>query len=346
MNKKKELFCCLIFLVTLYGLWAADLLCRDRLYSDWEKRMLAQRPEPVAADILDGSYGRAYEEWLMDQFPARDWWVSLKTRCELLLGRKEIDGILIGKDGCLFSENKRTADWDRLTEQMTEQYGADRVSRIRVPSAGSVLKEKLPYGISFPSEEDSVWSSLYAHRQEYIYYRTDHHWTMRGAWYAYEVWARERGLKPVPLEDMAYSVVKEAFLGTHYARLHYANRADAIEVFDPGIPCTAVYDLGDSRLTGLYRPEHLESEDAYRYFLDGNHPVVQIETEKEDGHLVVLKDSFANCFVPFLTQHYKKITVIDPRYFRADAAEWLKDQEVTEVLLLYQDTVRRTGGGT
>ncbi len=341
MNKKKELFCCVLFLAALYGLWAADLLCRDRLYSSWEKRMLAQKPEFSWSEVLDGSYGRAYEEWLTDQFPARDRWVNLKTRCELLLGKKEIDGIWIGKDGQLFSENEKTADWDRLTEQMAAQYGADKVSSIQAPSAGSVLEEKLPYGITFSSEKDHVWENLYAHRQEYIYYRTDHHWTMRGAWYAYEAWARERGIQPVLLEDMEYRVVKEDFLGTHYARLHYAGRMDFIELFDPGVSCTAVYDLGGQELTGLYHPEHLESEDAYRFFMDGNHPVVQIETGPAGGHLAVLKDSFANCLIPFLTRHYGKITVLDPRYFRADAAEWLQDQEVTEVLFVYQDTVRR-----
>ena len=140
MNKKKELFCCVLFLAALYGLWAADLLCRDRLYSSWEKRMLAQKPEFSWSEVLDGSYGRAYEEWLTDQFPARDRWVNLKTRCELLLGKKEIDGIWIGKDGQLFSENEKTADWDRLTEQMAAQYGADKVSSIQAPSAGSVLE--------------------------------------------------------------------------------------------------------------------------------------------------------------------------------------------------------------
>ena len=103
---KKEAVCCLVFLLLLYGLWAADLLCPDRLYSDWEKRLLAQKPAPEAEDVLNGSYMEAYEEWLTDQFPARDRWIGLKTRCELLLGKKEIDGIFIGKDGYLFSESE------------------------------------------------------------------------------------------------------------------------------------------------------------------------------------------------------------------------------------------------
>lgn len=337
---KKEAACCLVFLLSVCCLWAADLLCPDRLYSDWEKRMLAQKPRWKTEDILDGSYTAAYEEWLTDQFPARDQWISLKTRCELLLGKKEIDGIFVGKDGFLFSEGTRAADWDRLEMQAEERFGAEAVSRIHVPAAGAVLEEKTPYGIAFSMRDDEVSRNLCAHREEYIYYRTDHHWTMLGAYYAYEAWAKERGLCPVPLSELRAETVREDFLGTHYARLHYAKQKDTIELYDPGTECSAVYDLGESDLSGLYQPEFLDSEDAYRFFLDGNHAVVQIGTGQKEGHLAVLKDSFANCLIPFLTAHYEKITVVDPRYFRADPVLWLSEQGVTEVLIVAQDTVR------
>lgn len=336
---KKEAACCLAFLLSLAALWAADLLCPDRLYSDWEKRLLAQKPACRAEDVINGSYTAAYEKWLADQFPARDRWIGLKTRCELLLGRKEIDGILIGHDGFLFSESVRTADWDRLEARAGERFGAQAVSRIHVPAAGAVLAEKTPYGVSFPSRDDAVLQNLRTHGEEYIYFRTDHHWTMLGAYYAYEAWAKERGLCPVPLSELRAETVRENFLGTHYARLHYARKEDTIERYDPGTACSAVYDLGESGLSGLYQPELLESEDAYRFFLDGNHATVQIETGQGEGHLAVLKDSFANCLIPFLTVHYQKITVVDPRYFRADPVSWLSEQGVTEVLIVAQDTV-------
>lgn len=336
---KKEMTICAAFLLFLCGMWAADLLQEDRLYSEWEKRMLAQKPKWKLNAVLDGSYEHAYEEWLTDQFPARDQWVSMKTRCEILLGKKEIDGIYLGKDDFLFSENTATADWDRMEALMTEQYGKEKVSRIHVPAAGAVLTEKVPYPVKFSVKKDEVWENLYSHRDEYIYYRTDHHWTMRGAWYAYEAWAKERGIIPVPLESVKKSVQKENFLGTHYGRIHYAKQPDVIELYDPGIICSVVYDLGESQRSGLYQDDLLESEDAYRFFLDGNHPVIQIRTDQEKGHLVVLKDSFANCLIPFLTAHYRDITVLDPRYFRADIPSWLEQQQVTEVLIISQDTV-------
>lgn len=336
---RKEKAVCVIFLLVLYGMWATGLIHEDRLYSEWEKRLLAQKPEYDPGAVLDGSYESAYEEWLTDQFPARDWWVGIRTRCEISLGKKEIDGVYLGKDGYLFTDHTETADWDRLDSMMTEQYGEEKVSRIHVPVAGAVLTEKVPYPVNFPSKKDAVWENLYHHRDEYIYYRTDHHWTMRGAWYAYEVWARERGMTPMPLELMEQRVLKEDFLGTHYSRLHYAKQPDLMELYDPGVECSVAYNLGESGRSGLYLTDMLASEDAYRFFLDGNHPVVQIRSGQGEGYLVVLKDSFANCLIPFLTVHYQKITVIDPRYFRADLTSWLQGQEVTEVLIVAQDTI-------
>lgn len=337
-EKKKEKLCCILFFVILYAMWIGDIISADRLYSEWEKRRLAQKPEFSYQAVVDGSYGEAYEKWLTDQFPGRDYWVGIKNRCERLLGKKELKGIYIGKDGYLFSENVEIADWDKLERKMKERFGKEKVSRIYVPAAGAVLGEKLPNFVSFYGREDAVFAHLLAHKEEDIYYRTDHHWTMLGAYYAYEAWATEQGMQPLKLSEMEYRVLKEDFLGTHYGKIHYAKQMDVMELYRPKVTCEVVYDLGESKISGLYQEEHLKTEDAYRFFLDGNHGVVEIMMEEGEGHLAVIKDSYANCLIPFLTAHYGKITVIDPRYFRVDIGEWLSEREVTEVLILGQDT--------
>lgn len=339
-KQRRDKWICTGFLLVLLAFWAADLMSADRIYSDWEKRMLAGKPDFSAESVMDGSYEKAYENWLTDQFPERDLWIGWKTRCEILLGKKEINGIYLGKDGYLFAESEATMNWDKLESQLVSRFGQECVSRIHAPAAGTVLEEKLPEGISFPAAEDAVCRNLKKHRAEYIYFRTDHHWTMLGAFYAYEAWAKERGMTPVLVQDMKRSVLKEDFLGTHYGRLHYAKQPDIMEFYDPGTHCTAVYDLGQAEAKGLYQERYLETEDAYSYFLDGNHGVVQIETgQMGGGHLAVVKDSFANCLIPFLTRHYEKITIVDPRYFRTDIPEWLSEQNATEVLILAQDDV-------
>jgi hypothetical protein len=338
----------LLFFALLWGFWIVQTVRGDRIYSSMEKRILSTRPEFTAASALDGNYESEYEEWLADQFPGRDMWVSLKTRLELLLGKKEIQGIYLGKDGYEFAESEATIDWDKMEQKMQEVFGTEMVSRIHVPHAGTVLTDKLPKHLQFvetnSKEQDGILETLRIHAANSdempVYYRTDHHWTMRGAYYAYEAWIQGQGMEPVPLEQMARKVVKEDFLGTHYSRIHYARQADVMEVFDPGTDCEVVYDLGESEVTGLWQEQHLDTDDAYRYFLDGDHGVIQITSDQgEKGtHLVVLKDSFANCLVPFLTLHYEKITVIDPRYFRTDIEKWLNGQDVTQILILAQDT--------
>lgn len=337
-EKRTKIICCVLFLLTLCLFWIADIFCGDRIYSDWEKRMLAQKPEFGLVSLADGSYGSEYEEWMTDQFPGRSWWVSLKTRCELLLGKREIRGIYLGRDHYMFAESTQTADWDRLEAQMQEQFGEEKVSRIHVPAAGAVLEERLPRGLAFSHELDRIRDALRLHSEEYIYYRTDHHWTMLGAYYAYAVWIEEQGMQPLSLDSMPKKILKADFLGTHYGKIHYAGQADMMEFYDPGIACTVYYDLGETEEFGLYQEKYLETEDAYGYFLDGNHGLVQIRTGQQGGHLAVLKDSFANCLIPFLTAHYGKITVIDPRYFRADISVWLREQNVTQILILAQDT--------
>ncbi len=324
-------------LALLLGFWLTDLFTEDRSYSGLEKRILAQKPDFTAGALLDGSYGEDYEEWLTDQFPFRDSWVGLRTRLELFQGKREMNGVYIGRDGFFFTESEETANWDALEEKLRAAFGEEKVSRIHVPAAGYILSDKLPPYLAFSGAEDAVSSALKEHKDEYIYFRTDHHWTMLGAYYAYAAWAEEQGLAPVSLDSLEHRVLKENFYGTHYARLHYAATPDTLDFYGADTDCEAVYDQGKTDVFGLYQPRHLDTDDAYRYFLDGNHALVEITSPAGKGHIAVLKDSFANNFIPYLTFHYKQITVIDPRYFHADMVEWLKEHEIDRFLILAQD---------
>lgn len=336
-NQRKAIFCC-ICLGMLCLVWFVDALTKDKLYSSWEKRMLAQKPQLEFSAVLDGSYEKDYEQWLTDQFPSRDLWVNIKTRCEILLGKKEISGIYLGEDGFLFTAGTETTNWDVLEKQLQSHFGEAVVSRIHAPNAGAVYAEKLPSPIEFSAVKDEIFKNLENHKEEYIYFRTDHHWTMLGAYYAYEAWAKQQGMVPLALESLEKQLLKEDFLGTHYGKIHYAKQPDSMELYEVGVESTAVYDAGTAKVSGLYHPEHLETDDAYRFFLNGNHGLVEITTQQKGGSIAVLKDSFANNLIPFLTAHYEKIIVIDPRYFRTDIVKWLEEQQVEQFLIIAQDT--------
>ena len=95
------------------------------------------------------------------------------------------------------------------------------------------------------------------------------------------------------------------------------------------------YGKDDVRDT-LYQDEFLEKKDKYSYFLGGNHPQVEINTSTKNGKvLLLIKDSYAHCFVPFLAAHYETILMLDPRYLVTDVAALAQEKGVTDLLVLY-----------
>jgi hypothetical protein len=176
-------------------------------------------------------------------------------------------------------------------------------------------------------------------KDEYIYFRTDHHWTMLGAYYAYAEWMRLKGEQPLPLDRFTQETVSSVFFGTYYSRANLREvRPDTIEVLSPiqALPISVAYpDQGLVR-TGWFWPDNLDGNDKYTYFLGGNHPEVEITTAEKNGkRLLIVKDSYANCFIPLLAPHYEFIDVVDLRYYAGNAAKLAKEKAINEVLFLY-----------
>lgn len=184
----------------------ADLVKADRLFSETENRILAQRPEWSLENVLNGSYEEKYEAYATDQFVSRDNWVMLKTRMDILLQKKLIKGVYLARDGYLI-EQHLPEDYDQLLVnkrlgqllELTERYPGTMV--MLVPTADNILTDKLPaYAVSYDQrgllaqvkekigqeQVIDVFPILEEHREEQIYYRTDHHWTTLGAFYGYQ----------------------------------------------------------------------------------------------------------------------------------------------------------------
>ena len=86
---------------------------------------------------------------------------------------------------------------------------------------------------------------------------------------------------------------------------------------------------------GIYDESKLSTKDKYAYFLGGNYGRLKIENCGGKGHLLIVKDSFANCLIPFLLPHFDTVTVIDPRFFVGSVSEIITEEAVTETLVLY-----------
>ena len=157
------------------------------------------------------------------------------------------------------------------------------------------------------------------------YYKTDHHWTSRGAYQAYCAYMRAVGGQPSP-EDAYEKVAREGFYGTTYAQSGYfASSSDTMEMW--------VSDWNAS----AFHWEKLDGYDMYQVFLGGDVGVDVLDSPSApEGTLLLFKDSFADALAPFLMQHYSRIVLVDLRYARnTDLAELVAEYAPQEILFVY-----------
>ncbi|MCH5273243.1 MAG: hypothetical protein J1E35_06180 [Lachnospiraceae bacterium] len=350
----------IVFAVLIFGGTVASLFSKKRLFSENENRMLAQMPKLSADTLFDGSFGADYETYLSDQFFARDTWITIKTYTELLIGKKDINGVYFGKDGYLIEkhssmpEDKAIADRnaERVAEfvkRQLELLGEGHCKFLLVPGSIDVLQDKLPPFASDDSKPyfietmeelvpEEIYVDLYelllSHKDESIYYRTDHHWTTLGAYYAYAAWAESCGITPKALSEFTAEKFDD-FYGTVHSRVNISVKPDTITLYYSGTPFTVEYDMANT-LEGLYVKGHLDTKDKYSVFLDGNHALVKITGGEKNGKtLLVVKDSFAHSFVPFAAEHFETVYMIDLRYFSMSVSQFAEQYGITDVLVLY-----------
>lgn len=362
---KKGKFTALFFVICLCIVQVFCLLKPQSDFSENENRNLQTFPEFSLQTVFSGQFMKQYDSYTADQFLFRDHWVSLATREILAIGKKDNQKTYFGKDGYLFAID--TIDRTQLAKneeflkeflQKVHDQNPDVNSTVMiVPTSSAILKDKLPYGAPVVDEiplisevKSSVegmasfcdpTAELQAHAQEEIYYHTDHHWTSLGAYYAYTAWAKTQNQTANSLGDYQIKTVSDSFLGTTYSKANLSSiQPDTIQIFQRiGAPELSMQvNTGKEIRTfqSLYDESYLSKKDQYSYFLSSNNPIVTIETGVHNGkNLLVVKDSFANSFIPFLTGEYEKIIVVDPRYQRNGILDMVQQEQITDVLVLY-----------
>lgn len=350
-----------IFMVLLLGLAGKEALSHQRTYSPVEKRELQTRPEISITKVLDGRFQRKYESYLRDQFPGRDHWVSFQTDMELFMGKNEIHNVYIGKNNYLLEHyTEKEFDPQQISKnlQALEKFvgkakqNAD-VHVMMVPTKSWVLREKLPAFAPHYKEQKfydalqqklekedvliSVEPVLDAHKEEEIYYRTDHHWTTLGAWYAYEQYTKAvSGDLQRAQRKKKFRCISKDFYGTTYAKINYARQADKIEIYEPADKLRVVYNMGEKKTKTLYDFSFLKTADQYSVFTGGNQAVLEITGGIKNGKtLLLIKDSFANSILPFLAEDYEKLVVVDLRQLNVSGDRLLEMFSPTDILILY-----------
>ena len=350
-----------IFMVLLLGLAGKEALSHQRTYSPVEKRELQTRPEISITKVLDGRFQRKYESYLRDQFPGRDHWVSFQTDMELFMGKNEIHNVYIGKNHYLLEHyTEKEFDPQQISKnlQALEKFvgkakqNAD-VHVMMVPTKSWVLREKLPAFAPHYKEQKfydalqqklekedvliSVEPVLDAHKEEEIYYRTYHHWTTLGAWYAYEQYTKAVGGDLQRAQGKKkFRCISKDFYGTTYAKINYARQADKIEIYEPADKLRVVYNMGEKKTKTLYDVSFLKTADQYSVFTGGNQAVLEITGGIKNGKtLLLIKDSFANSILPFLAEDYEKLVVVDLRQLNVSGDRLLEMFSPTDILILY-----------
>ena len=184
-----------------------------------------------------------------------------------------------------------------------------------------------------------IASELHAHKNEYLYFGTDHHWTGRGAYYGYRAFCRQAGLNPVPLDSFRRKVIPN-FLGSLYrltrdSRL--ANNPDSVEYFIPRVR-TVAYNMEGANYTQKVKKqvwaEIAKGENSYGVFLSRDYPLMCIDTDvANDKVVLIIKNSYGNPFSTFLVSHYSRILAVDYRKFKGNILALARQHRVSEVII-------------
>ena len=358
MNKKALWAEALIFLAFIGVFFILNLVLPDRQFSEQENRYLQQRPEFSFKSLFSGDYTSKFETYTTDQFTFRDEWITLKAASELALGKQENNDVHLCEGGTLIKGFERPDD-STLDSNMSalnalvENTDAD-VYFALIPDKSDLYASLLPNNAPNDSEKEVIdycydksgainvdmYSALSSHTDEYIFYRTDHHWTSLGAYYGLSALAESMGL-PCPALD-SYTdrhVVSKEFYGTTWSSSGFSwVDPDTMEIFvdEPeGLKVTS-YPEGSPVEGKLYDFSFLEKKDKYSMFMGGNCPMHVIETGAEDKpSLLILRDSYTDSLIPFLLDDFSEIHVLDLRYYRASLKAYMEQNDFDNVLVCY-----------
>lgn len=354
MKRKRFRFILLFFLFLIF-LSLFTFLLPAKTFSMNENRPLAQMPKFSMTGIQNGTLQSGLADYLSDQVPFREFWMKTKTAFQKLSGKQEINGVYIGKDGYYFQQftdesysSDRMMSVFRMLDTFVQKHSLP-TSIMLVPTSGTILTRKLPayapyYNANLVYDAaKQILSCPVIDLRDYfsenaedlqLYYCTDHHWTAHGAYLAYQQYCQFMKITP---KEYALEQVSDNFYGTIYSKL-LDGTAQPDCVYAPvNLPAVEITYEDGTTSTSPYQPEQLEEKDKYTYFFGGNHGKISIQTPSpSESKLLIIKDSFANSFVPYLFEYYSQIIMLDLRYFSGNVDDVIQEYDISQILLLYE----------
>lgn len=353
-----------VFLIFIFGMAVWFLFNPKSDYSSSEKRYLQQFPEVTVDKVLDGTFGTEFESYFADQFPARSFWVGLNAYYNLDTGNNGANGVYSCGDGYLI--NKPVSTDNKLEKNVNAIVKFKNSINVPVtvmfaPSTGYVTDDVLPAvhdkynddtyfeqissalnanGISFVDLR-KTFKDAYADGNQ-LYYKTDHHWTTLGAYTAYEKLCEQFNITPAPKEKFDIKTYG-GFYGTTYSTSGFwFTQPDSIQIWDnpentgENIKVKISEGTNTEEYGSMYFYNHLEEDDKYPVFIDGNHALTEItNTNAKGGTVLLVKDSFSHSLAPFLAENYSKIILVDMRYYKMSISQIVEQEKPEQVVFLY-----------
>ena len=360
-RKVQEQLVGIIFILILFLFLIINIIVPNKEKSEQENRMLTTKPKFRLSSLISGDYDEKFEAYMDDQFVGRDMWRKLKVTVDRICGSRLENGVYIGRNGQLL-EQIEVADENHLAanikaiKSFSESQKKIPVRMMLVPDAANVLNHSLP-ALEKPEDQTQMFSmvrkdlgdsvewidvstELNKHKTERIYYKTDHHWTTLGAFYAFQAAAPSLGIEGDLSGKYVSYAVSDSFNGMLASKSGVnLGEKEQIDIYVPTEEDTdLIVDYVDEgkRSTSLYDSSKLKEKDQYTVFLGGNSSLLDIRTvSTSTKRLLLVKDSFANSFIPFLTPYYREIVVVDPRYYSGTINDLMDSYRISEVLFLY-----------
>ena len=348
----------IIFITSTVAFVSLNFIISDKDFSESENRVLTKKPKFTVERLFDGRYFKKYEKYKTDQFVGRDLFIGVKATSDLVLGKKKSNDVFYANNGYLIEDFKPSNEdiknnIDAINTFATKFEDTNIYTTV-IPTAINIYDDKLPDLVD-SSKQETYINDFYKKLNKNIktipltkkftkkyskslFYRTDHHYTSLSAYITYLEIKKTLNLK----EDIKFKpyTVSNSFNGTLSSKSGFrTNLTDSIEIYLPensDIKISVNYLESQKKSASLYNFEKLNEKDKYGIFLDGNHPIIDINTTVNNNKkLLILKDSYANSLIPFLVHHYNKITVVDPRYYYGDLHKLINDNKFDDTLILY-----------
>lgn len=350
----------IVFMLVWITLIVLNFIVKSDAFSEQENRYLAKLPTFTLEKLFNGTYQEELDTYINDHFIFRNAWIKIKSESEILLGKDENNGVYIGKDGYLFEkfeykENEKE-HLEKVANTINQFISNTELPTyfMLIPNSIYINQDKLPDNVTTYNQNDiinnfyskldgkiktiNVTDILMENKDKYIYFKTDHHMTSLGTYLTYTKLCEAANLEAEDLSNFEVKMVSDSFLGTFDSKAQVPNQEkDKIEVYinekNSNIK-SAEYD--NETTQSIFNSEYLEKKDKYSFFLNGNNAKVVIKTNVENGKkLLVIKDSYAHIMAQFLCQNFEEIHFIDPRYYKASLTEYATQNNITEILFLY-----------